>query len=319
MKKYIERYIYAVTKRLPSSMRPEVAEELEANIRDMIGSENPSDDLILTTLKKLGHPRQLANQYRGKERYVVSPEYYDDYVGTLKVVGSIFIIVSLVTGIIDALTSMTSIEIVSVFQNVFENIFDHLWEGLLMTFAWTTIGFWIASSVNHKKSSDDWKLSDLPDLPEPHQIRISRVGVMVELVFGISFSLIFIIVLQNGIPYVIKDVVQPFIPFFYIGIILELCVGIIKIIYGTWTIPVIVMTILNQIYSAILAYFFLTSGFLDPGIYEAIAANSEFTIAEAQNGISIAKNALIWIIILGSIAETISILNRYFRAKFSGK
>jgi len=319
MKKYIERYIYAVTKRLPSTMRSEVAEELKANIQDMIGSENPSDDLILTTLRKLGHPRQLANQYRGKERYVVSPEYYDDYVGTLKVVASIFLIVSLVTGVISALTSMTSFAIVTVIQNVFENIFDHLWEGLLMAFAWTTIGFWIASSCNHKKSKDDWKLSDLPDLPEPNQIKISRVGVMVELVFGISFSLIFIIVLQNGIPYVIKDVVQPFIPFFYIGIILELCVGIIKIIYGTWTIPVILVTAINQIYSAILVYFFFTSGFLDPGIYETIAANSEFTISEVQNGISIAKNALIWIIILGGIAETITNISRYFRAQFSSK
>ncbi|TXT16181.1 MAG: hypothetical protein FD133_1944, partial [Erysipelotrichaceae bacterium] len=159
MKKYTERYIYAVTKRLPVSMRTEVAEELKANIQDMIGSENPSDEVILTTLRKLGHPRVLANQYRGKERYVVAPEYYDDYIGTLKVVGSIFIIVSLVTGLIDAFTSMTSVALVSVIQNVLENIFDHLWEGLMMAFAWTTIGFWIASSVNHNKSCDDWKLS----------------------------------------------------------------------------------------------------------------------------------------------------------------
>lgn len=319
MKKYTERYIYAVTKRLPVSMRTEVAEELKANIQDMIGSENPSDEEILTTLRKLGHPRVLANQYRGKERYVVAPEYYDDYVGTLKVVGSIFIIVSLVTGLIDAFTSMTSIALVSVIQNVLENVFDHLWEGLMMAFAWTTVGFWIASSVNHKKSCDDWKLSDLPDLPEPNQIKISRVGVMVELVFGISFGLIFIIALQNGIPFVINDIIQPFIPFFYIGIILELCVGIIKIIYGTWTIPVILVTIINQVYSILLAYFFFTSGFLDPGIYEAIASNSNFTISEAQNGISIAKTALIWIIVLGGIAETISNLNQYIRAKFSGR
>ncbi len=45
MNQWIERYIYAVVKRLPESMKKEVSEELRANISDML-SDKPTDDEI---------------------------------------------------------------------------------------------------------------------------------------------------------------------------------------------------------------------------------------------------------------------------------
>lgn len=89
MKKIIERYIYAVTKRLPERMRDEVKEELNANIHDML-PKNPTDQDIDELLHKLGHPRELARNYHGEDRYVISPLFYDDYIQVLKIV-SIFL------------------------------------------------------------------------------------------------------------------------------------------------------------------------------------------------------------------------------------
>jgi hypothetical protein len=72
MEKMIERYIYAVTKRLPEAMKEEVKEELNGNIYDML-PENPTDEDIDKVLHELGHPRELARNYRCHDRYVVSP------------------------------------------------------------------------------------------------------------------------------------------------------------------------------------------------------------------------------------------------------
>ena len=84
MKDYINRYVYAVTRRLPQASRDEVEAELHAHIRDML-SENPDDEEIDRMLHELGHPRDIAANYTEKKRYVIAPEFYADYELTLKI------------------------------------------------------------------------------------------------------------------------------------------------------------------------------------------------------------------------------------------
>jgi len=173
---YIDRYIYAVTKRLPAAMRDDVKAELEANIQDMMAEDPDNEALLQEKLQKLGHPRVLANNYRGSERYVIRPEYYDDYVSALKIVGTIFLIVGLVTGFLEAITALPNTGFPQVFETILNGIFDNLWEALLNAFVWTTIGFWIAGTVTQKQNKTDWKLSDLPELPDKQTLLISRAG-----------------------------------------------------------------------------------------------------------------------------------------------
>ena len=80
----IERYIYAVTKKLPSRMREDVSKELSSLISDMLesrcGEIKPTDKDIRVILTELGTPSELANNYLpDKINYLIGPEYYHAY------------------------------------------------------------------------------------------------------------------------------------------------------------------------------------------------------------------------------------------------
>lgn len=312
---YIQRYIYAVTKRLPASMRDDVKAELEANIQDMIAEDPENEVLLLDKLHKLGHPRILANNYRGKDLYVVSPEYYDDYINTLKIVGTIFIIVTLVTGFIQTITTVSDLSVPAVIESVLNGIFDNLWQALLTAFAWTTIGFWIASTVTQKRQNLDWKLGDLPDLPESSTIQISRFGTVVELIVGLSFGLIFVTLMRNGLPFFNQSVIDPLIPFFYVSIGLDLIVGIMKLVYAQWRWPVILVTSAEHLYSIGFSIVFLSSDFLHSSVFRTIADHTEYTLTQIQNGFATGKTVLIWLVIIGSAADLISIIVKVIKAQ----
>ena len=85
----IKRYVYDVTRRLPENQREEVGKELQANINDMLPND-PTEEDIKKVLVELGEPRILASSYRQKPRYLISPEWMDDYFQTLKIVMIVF-------------------------------------------------------------------------------------------------------------------------------------------------------------------------------------------------------------------------------------
>ncbi len=102
MNSLIERYIYDVTRRLPEASRADVKKELNVNISDMLPEKHTEED-VKKVLISLGEPRILANGYRTKQRYLISPEKMDDYLRILKIVLIVFGSISLVFGMIDAI------------------------------------------------------------------------------------------------------------------------------------------------------------------------------------------------------------------------
>ncbi len=307
MNQWVERYIYAVSKRLPVSMREDVSKELRANIQDMIADEPLKDEDISEILHKLGHPNQLANSYRGKERYVIAPEHYDNYISALKLFGIIFVIV--------AFSTIPSSAFTEGWKTVVQAIVSSLTSGFLNTFTWITIGFWIVGTCDKNETSETWKLKDLPELPKPNQSKISRGETMFELIFGLSFGLIFINWIQNGVPFLNMEIVQPFIIFFYISILMELIVGISKLIYGTWCLPIVFGSIIQKIYDAGFAYFLLKSDFLNHEIYTIIASNTEYSLQSIIDNIALAKETLIWIVLLGTSISVITTLYKGLKAQ----
>src|SRR5699024_7348979 len=85
----IDRYVYAVTKRLPETQRKDVADELHGLIEDMLNEHaetgNVGEESVREVLLELGPPRSLAQKYRGGKRFVIGPELYDLYMLVLKI------------------------------------------------------------------------------------------------------------------------------------------------------------------------------------------------------------------------------------------
>ncbi|MCL1952880.1 MAG: hypothetical protein FWF60_08650 [Oscillospiraceae bacterium] len=87
----IDRYIYAVTRRLPLKSRADVEQELASLISDMLearcGAVSPSDKDVRVVLTELGHPSQLAAKYSGDEgRALIGGAYFLMYKFVLKLV-----------------------------------------------------------------------------------------------------------------------------------------------------------------------------------------------------------------------------------------
>jgi len=87
----IERYIYAVARRLPAKVREDVEQELAGLIADMLearcGAVQPEEKDIRIVLTELGSPGALAAKYSGDEgRALISGEYFRMYKFMLKLV-----------------------------------------------------------------------------------------------------------------------------------------------------------------------------------------------------------------------------------------
>jgi len=79
----MERYIYEVIRRVPSAHKEDIRMELQELIEDMYEAESSNMESVLS---KLGDPAEFAKKYRDDRSYVISPEYYDNYVWVLKIV-----------------------------------------------------------------------------------------------------------------------------------------------------------------------------------------------------------------------------------------
>lgn len=104
----IERYVYDVARRLPEKDREDVKKELRANIYDML-PDGMGDEAVKKVLYELGSPASLAEKYRTRPRYLISPAYFDEYVNALKwilpLVGVLVMLIGFAVGAFDAAKS----------------------------------------------------------------------------------------------------------------------------------------------------------------------------------------------------------------------
>jgi hypothetical protein len=298
MKHIVERYIYAVTKRLPENMRAEVKEELHANITDML-SKNPTDEEIDKVLHELGHPRELAKNYRGEERYVISPLFFDDYLQVLKIVTIILLAVSLTFGTFDAIIHVEASTVFLMIAEVIGKILSNVFGAFIHAFAWVTLIFWGIDYAARQKKLPDWKLSDLPDLPTPQTTKISKVESLLGLILGTAFSAIFIIFLTRYIHLIgiyengemvaqifNKQVTDRFIVFFIISAVIGIAVNLLKLHHGEWKIHLAILYTAHEVLSTVLFLIFIRSeGLMLNEALVKIGSYVDLTVSEVQANI----------------------------------
>jgi hypothetical protein len=313
MKNIVERYVYAVTKRLKENQREEVKVELTANIYDML-SDNPKDEEIEKVLKNLGHPRVLAKNYQGEENYVVSPVYFHDYIFTLKIVAVILVSISMVSSLFDRIINLDETNVFLQIIKTIGHVIANGFQSALIAFAIVTLIFWIIEYVTkHEKCVDSWSIKDLPELPkEVKKGKISRTESIIELVLSTVFQAIFIIVLMNYVDTLIiyndgvhiinifnKEVTDRFIIFFIISLIISVIVYSLKIYYSEWKINLAVLYSSYEVLSAVLFVIFINQpNLILYEFFELINENTEFSINEILNGYNTFTNVITGFIIV---------------------
>ena len=194
----IDRYVYDVTRRLPSAQREDIDRELRGLIEDMLAqrSADPTQYDVEEVLKELGRPSELAAKYRGTTRYLIGPELFDTYFLVLKIVmGAVAlgIAISLIVGMFANLE-----------QNIFAAIgtfFATVISEVIQAFAWVTVVFALIERFALKSGKwkmDAWEPADLPEIPQD-KTRINPGGPIVGIVFAIIGLFIF-----NAVPHVLS-------------------------------------------------------------------------------------------------------------------
>jgi hypothetical protein len=323
MKKYIERYIYDVTRRLPKDMQEDVEKELNAHIYDML-SDNPSDEEISEVLHELGSPRVIANNYKENRRYVISPLYYDDYIRVLKLVMIIVLTISLVISSIEAILNINEATIFETIFSIFGSIINDLGSAFVSVFFIVTIIFWLIDRNQVNVHPNEWKVKDLPDLPEARSSRISRTQSIVGLIFSTIFSVIFIVILlryiddigwyENGVLIARlfdKTITDQFVVFFIISAIIGFAVQLLKIYYKKWNLQLAAAYTAHTILSVIIGLVFINqAGLISTEFLVKLADTMDNTVVYLRDGI---KNGVVWISVIVSVLSAIDIISIWLK------
>lgn len=285
----IDRYVYAVIKRLPPKQRSDIDKELRSLIEDMLaartGGAEPTAKDIEAVLLEMGEPSKVAANYLNAKQYLISPAMYDTYFLVMKIVLACVafgITVAMIVGVISNPQNMIG---------VFAQWFASLLSALLSAFGSVTLVFAIMDRIgnlsehavkfaddfkrefragmnnqnqNHKQvHQEPWRPHDLPHVPrEDARIRPS------EPIFAIAFTILWLVVI-NFAPWVIgghvvNNTQYTFIPFFALDVLRNylvfinvlglfgIAIEIAKLFTGTWNIPIALAKVVHNVFSALL-------------------------------------------------------------------
>ncbi len=271
----IERYIYAVTKRLPKKIQDDVSNELRTLIDDMLmercGDTTPNEYDIKSVLTELGTPNELYEKYSpDTDKCLIGSPYYSTYKYVLKIVmlcaGLGLLVSALLSTFINFFESGTS-NAIDFFVSFFTEFFITVPSGLIFGFAFVTILF----AIFYRKGVNiESKLDDLPPVPKKKQ-SISKAESIVGIAFSIIFLCIFLFAPQilcvihtsdagftTVTPILNCDVIQAswyfVVLFSFAGIVRE----IVKLIEGRHNKKIMVTTIITNIISAVVTVLFMT-------------------------------------------------------------
>ncbi|WP_157210186.1 permease prefix domain 1-containing protein [Nocardioides aequoreus] len=103
-----ERYVHAVTRRLPEDQRDDVARELRATVADRADSLHDAgatdDEAERAAVTELGDPDRLAADYRGSAQQLIGPALYPAWARMLRILLLVVVpIVVVVVTVVDLL------------------------------------------------------------------------------------------------------------------------------------------------------------------------------------------------------------------------
>lgn len=327
----INRYIYAVTQKLPQAQREDIAEELRGLIEDMleerIGIRNKTESDVEEVLLELGNPRELADNYRGAKRFLIGPELFDTYLLILKIVFIVVLSIAVV-----GFTIQTILDPFAILDYFIEMIIS-LVTSLPMAFGWTTFSFAIGELYEGRKQKDllgqEWKLSDLPKVPDERR-KIKRG----ESILGITFYVIILVFLSFSSDYfgiwIFRDGFSGVVPFlneqtygYYIMFIMLIFgSGILKeclkLVAGKWTYKLaIVTTIVNAVSMAAILFMISGPDFWNPDfVNELIEADIVTAGSEGFHTVTkVWEQVTFWMIVVLILSLVVDAVDGFIKAR----
>ncbi len=195
----IERYLYAVGKKLPLKQKDDILKELRSiimdNLDDLTNGNEPSEEDVTKVLKDRGSPNEVAKSYRTGPSWIVGPKYYDLYMLILKILLAVTAGGYLLSLIISAFSMSGGY--INIIVKIFVEFFGII-PGLLTTVGTVTLIFFIIERAVKEPIDIDlgegekWSPSKLEPIPKKEEV-IKPI----EPILGIVFS-VFVLLLINA-------------------------------------------------------------------------------------------------------------------------
>jgi len=274
----IARYIYAVTRGLPTNTRPDVEKELDGLVTDMIsercGNTTPTDADIRAVLTELGDPDEMAAKYSPDgQGALISGSYFVIYKRVIRIV------LPLAAGLIAILTALSFIvdwaqdpSSLAAISTAIGQVIAAAVEAPIVAFAVITIVFAGLERAKTRSRSRDF-LAGLPPVPKATE-RIKPHQPIVSMAFWVAFTVVLLAVPQviggwtqtaGWIPVfttaVLRALWLPIIAWAVLGIVKD----VVRLVDGAYTIRVGVVTVVtNVLIVACVAMVFLAKSVMNP-------------------------------------------------------
>jgi len=320
----IERYVYDVARRLPEKDREDVKKELRANIYDML-PEGASEDAVKKVLYELGSPVSLAEKYRTRPRYLISPAYFDEYVSVLKwvvpLVGVLVMLIGFAVGAFDAAKTVST-HAAFVISGIMSKGISMGISAAFQALVWTTIGFAIAEHSGEKKpkiGEHGWRIEDLPE------VQSAKAGIplsegIAELVLSVVFSIFALLFCTGRLPFAMmfaqgdmvfynifsQNFLNMLIPFILVSLLLSVVQAVAKIKDRRWSVFVCASVVVKKLVDMALTLYLINQpNILSTEFHGFLADTGVLQALPNVNGTNVLVIAFSVLIIIGAIAETI--------------
>lgn len=276
----IDRYVYDVVRRLAKKQQKEMQLEIQSRIHDMIeekGYDVNNTEEVKLVLMELGSPEKIAKEYQNEKRYLIGPDHYEQYMWIMKIV-----ILATSFGLILSHLMIPMLEQPINWMEYVICSIANLINGLVTAFAFVTFIFAIIERKNITTKQREWKLEDLPQIPEK-QVKIKKGSIMAGIVFTILVLILFNFVPQfmginyieagkiNSYPLFNLEVLRTVLPLFNLAMISGIVRDILKVLYGKYTKKLAIwILILNVIAMFLSIWAFTTPNIMNNNIMEGI-------------------------------------------------
>lgn len=250
----IERYIYAVTKKMSLKIRNDVADELKTLIYDTIDERYNDKEVTLKDAKivlmELGSPNQLYEKYdNSSDKCLIGQPYYNYYKDILKIV-----LTCAIFGIV--LSYIINIENQSISKFISDIIF-----AAILSFSFVTLIFIFMYKFNIDFLNNDIDFDKLPKLPN-NNIKTNKYFSLLSILFAVIFLSLFILspsifsfnIDGKFINLFNTDIIKSSYLFAVFFIVLLIFREIIKIVDNSYNIRNTILFIAINIFSAVVSF-----------------------------------------------------------------
>ena len=248
----IERYIYAVTKKMSLKIRNDVADELKTLIYDTIDERYNDKEITLKDAKivlmELGSPNKLYEKYdNSSDKCLIGQPYYDYYKDILKIV-----LICSIFGIV--LSYIINIE-----NQTVSKFFSDIIFAAILSFSFVTLIFIFMYKFNIRFINDD--IDKLPKLPNNNR-KTNKYFSLLSILFAVIFLSLFILspsifsfnIDGKFINLFNTDIIKSSYLFAVFFIVLLIFREIIKIVDNSYNIRNTILFIAINIFSAVISF-----------------------------------------------------------------